>query len=333
MSRALRTLFVANDGFSTGHVTRTLAIARALEGTKLLVTTSEADALLATESIAVMRLPSPVRARDAGLPDAERRRIARAAIEATAEAFAPDLIVADTFPSGPHGELAGLGRRVKRVLVRRAVPDPQAELMTGGLDDYALAIVADDAGATSTLAIPTVRVPPITLAGSELSRDDARRALGIPLEGRAWLVTTGGGGDAEAAIQVRALAAEVARTGEHVVLALGPLDHAPAILAGVITVRVAPLAPHLRAFDGALSAAGYNTAHELAAAGVPAALFALPRPFDDQAARAQRLAATGHACVHRSIEHSLAWLRTARVTPLVCDGAARAARALVEGMG
>lgn len=333
MSRALRTLFVANDGFSAGHVTRTLAIARALEGTKLLVTTSEADALLACEPLAVMRLPSPVRARDAGLPDAERRRIARAAIEATVEAFAPDLIVVDTFPSGPHGELGGLGRRVKRVLVRRAVPDPQADLLTSGLGDYARAIVADDAGATSTLTIPSVRVPPIILVGAQLSRDDARRALGLPLDGPAWLVTAGGGGDAEAAIRVRALAAEVARTGDHVVLALGPLDHAPATIAGVTTVRVTPLAPQLRAFDGAISAAGYNTAHELAAAKVPAALFALARPFDDQAARAQRLAATGHACVHVSVERSLAWLRTAHVTPLVCDGAERAAKALVEVLG
>jgi UDP-N-acetylglucosamine--N-acetylmuramyl-(pentapeptide) pyrophosphoryl-undecaprenol N-acetylglucosamine transferase len=333
VSRALRTLFVANDGFSTGHVTRTLAIARALEGTKLLVTTSEADALLACESIAVMRLPSPARAREAGLQDVERRRIARAAIEATVDAFAPDLIVVDTFPSGPHGELAGLGRRGRRVLVRRAVPDPQADLLTTGLGDYDLAIVATDAGATSTLAIPTVTVPPIVLTGAASSRADARRALGLPLDGRAWLVTTGGGGDAEAAIRVRALAAEVARAGDPVVLALGPLDRAPAELAGVITVRVTPLAPQLRAFDGAIAAAGYNTAHELAAAGVPAALFALPRPFDDQAARARRLAAMGHACVHDSVEASLAWLRAAKVSPLVCDGAARAAQALVEVMG
>jgi predicted glycosyltransferase len=97
----------------------------------------------------------------------------------------------------------------------------------------------------------------------------------------------------------------------------------------VTTIRMTPIAPYLRAFDGAISAAGYNTAHELAAAGVPAALFALPRPFDDQAARAQRMASLGHGCVHESIEQSLAWLRTARIASMKCDGAARAA-ALLE---
>lgn len=325
MTRAPRTLFVANDGFSTGHVVRTLAIAQHVEGSKLLVTTSEADALLG--GIATVRLPAPVRARESGLTDPERRRIARAAIEAIVDAFAPDLLVVDTFPSGPHGELAGI-KGVKRVLVRRAVPDPQADLMTTGLGDYAAVIVADDAGATSTLPVRTIRVPAI-VGSAALSREEARRALGI--EGRSWLVTAGGGGDADASAQVRALAAEVARgTGDRVVLALGPLDHAPAELEGVTVLRTAPLGPYLRAFDGAIAAAGYNTAHELGAAGVPAALFALPRPFDDQAARARRLAELGVACVHESIESSIAWLRSARVTPIVCDGAERAAAALRE---
>ena len=101
--------------------------------------------------------------------------------------------------------------------------------MTNGIGDYNLAIVADDAGATSELPIRTVAVPPILLDAPSLSRTDARAALGLPREGRALLVTAGGGGDPDAANQVRALAAQLARlTRDTIVLALVPLDHAPA---------------------------------------------------------------------------------------------------------
>lgn len=350
MSRSLRTLLVANDGFSTGHVVRMLAVGRALARraeerglttSRLLITTSEAEPLLAGEPLAVLRLPAPVRARAAGWTDGERRRLLRDTIAAAVESIAPDLIVVDTFPGGPHGELAGLGRRGKRVLVRRAVLDPAAELLTTGLADYDLAILADDAGEPAALApanaaLPTVHVPPITLAAPAATRAEARRALELPAHGRCWLVTAGGGGDADAAGQVRTVAARLAAgTGDHVVLALGPLDVAPAALAGVTTRRVVPLQPWLAAFDGAIAAAGYNTAHELAAAGVPAALFALPRPFDDQAARARRLAASGAAHVLATLDDdALAsahhWLCHARPQPRACDGADRAALALLD---
>jgi predicted glycosyltransferase len=91
----------------------------------------------------------------------------------------------------------------------------------------------------------------------------------------------------------------------------------------------------LAAFDGAFAAAGYNTAHELARARVPAALFAQPRPFDDQAARAARLAAAGFACVLAStsdeaVAGALAWMATARVPELEPGGADRAAEALLD---
>src|SRR5262245_10942621 len=82
--------------------------------------------------------------------------------------------------------------------------------------------------------------------------------------------------------------------------------------------RAAPLAPLLAAFDGAFAPAGYNMAHELAKARVPAALFAQPRAFDDQAARAGRFAAAGFAralgtTTDDAIAGALAWMGSARV--------------------
>jgi predicted glycosyltransferase len=99
--------------------------------------------------------------------------------------------------------------------------------------------------------------------------------------------------------------------------------------------RVAPLSPYLAAFDGAFAPAGYNTAHELAKAGVPSALYARPRPFDDQAARARRFAEAGLA---RGLEElddgsaaaALDWMRSARIEAVPRGGAGRAADALLD---
>jgi UDP-N-acetylglucosamine--N-acetylmuramyl-(pentapeptide) pyrophosphoryl-undecaprenol N-acetylglucosamine transferase len=307
--RALRVLFVANDGFSVGHVMRTLAIARALsrraaqrsvEVRTLLATTSEAHSLLAAEeTIATVRLPAPLSARRAGFSDPERRHLVRGTIEGIVNAFGPDLIVVDTFPSGPHGELATIGGR-RRVLVRRSVPDDP--MLTEGLAQYDMAIVADDPLPSDVrLPIPqVVRVPPITLTEPRdaMSREQARAELGLPADGRVILVASGGGGDVEAVTRAQAIATciEEVEPGVTVTLALGPLARGAHPCGATSPLNRPVLAPFFAAFDGAIAPAGYNTAHELAKAGVPTALFAQPRPFDDQSGRAARFSAASLAC-------------------------------------
>jgi predicted glycosyltransferase len=343
-------LLVANDGFSAGHVVRALAIARGLaraatrRGIDLrpvLATTSEAHALLAPEPLAIVRLPGPAAARRAGFSDAERRRLVRATLDGVAHGFDPDLIVVDTFPSGPHGELAGLEHRAKRALVRRSIPDVRDEAVVAGLRAYDLAVLAGDpAPQRAVLPIATLQVPPITLAeaGEGLDRAAARACLALP-HGRAILVAAGGGGDLDAAARAWAIAEAILRVAPEVtpVLALGPLapDRAAAPGGAIRVLRIAPLAPVLAAFDGAFAPAGYNTAHELAKARVPAALFAQPRPFDDQAGRAARFAAGGFACelastTDEAIAGALAWIQAARVPALEAGGADRAAEALID---
>lgn len=349
-ARPLRVLLVANDGFSAGHVTRAIAIARGLARVatrrglalgSVLATTSAADALLAPEPLAIVKLPAPAAARRAGLSDAERRRLARATLEGVVEGFGPDLIVVDTFPSGPHGELAELAGRARRALIRRDVPALRDEALLAGLGAYDLAVLAGDpARQAAVLPIATLHVPPITLAEARdgLDRAAARAQLRLP-DGRAILVAAGGGGDPDAATRARAIAEAILRVAPEVtpVLALGPLapDATPRPRAKIRTMRIAPLSPVLAAFDGAFTPAGYNTVHELAKARVPAALFAQPRPFDDQAGRAMRFAAAGFACRladagDEAIAGALAWMQTARVPELEAGGADRAAEALID---
>lgn len=272
----------------------------------------------------------------------------RGTLEGIAGSFAPDLIVADTFPSGPHGELAGVGPRARRALVRRSVPDERGgdATLTDGLHDFHLAIFADDplpVTPRTPLPVPTVRVPPITMgeAHEAMTRERARARLGLAASERAVLVAAGGGGDAEAVARAAAIAEAVVRVapGTVAVLALGPLAPAPAPersdAHAVRVIRVAPLQPLLAAFDGAFSPAGYNTAHELAKAGVPAALFAQLRPFDDQAARAARFAeaSLAHALTSDddpAIVAALAWMAGARIRGVEAGGADRAADALLD---
>lgn len=325
--RALRVLFVANDGMSAGHVVRMLALARELGRRELptarvLATTSQAHGLLAMEEApAIVQLPAPARARAAGLDDAIRRRLVRGALDGVLAAFAPDVVVVDTFPSGPHGELALAGIAARKVLVRRTTAATDDARLAEGIDGFDLGIACEEGAA---FPIRTVRVPPITLLEptDALDRATARARLGLPAEGEVLLVTAGGGGDADALAFARSV---VERLPGRAFLAGGPLASGRA---------PTPLQRYLAAFDGAFAAAGYNTAHELAKARVPTVFFARPRPFDDQAARAARLAARRMALVTDDLDAGLAYLRARRPHEGVpAGGAARAVDAILGLVG
>ncbi len=337
-------MFVANDGFSAGHVVRTIAIAkalvrraarRAIDTRLLLATTSEADPLLREPELVVVRLPAPATARGAKFSDDERRRLVRGVIEGALGSFGPDLLVVDTFPSGPHDELAGIATDAKRALVRRAVPAEKAReaALARGLDAFDLAIVAGDPGIVDvSLPVPALHVPPITISEARLARDEARTRLGLARDGRIALVASGGGGDADAAAHASTIARalEGAEPGLTVVRARGPLDRE-----SDDALRIAPLAPYLSAFDVAFTSAGYNTSHELAKARVPTVLWAEPRPYDDQAARVDRFVKAGHAVLladftSGAIASALERARALRPAKMETGGADRAADALLD---
>lgn len=340
--RALRVLLVANDGLSAGHVTRMIAIAQALATAHVrtvLATTSQAYPLLEASGAVVVQLPAPAVARRAGFSDAERRRLVSGALEGLVRAFAPDLVAVDTFPLGPHRELAGVDLGyARRALVRRHVPEAglAEPALADGLEGLDLAILAGDPDPiASSLRCRTVAVPPITIAHAPIPRADARRTLGLPAEGRVLLVAAGGGGDETATAHATSIARAVARIDPActAALALGPLAaksaSGPTPEERVRLIHAAPLAPLLAAFDGAIVPAGYNTTHELALAGVPAVLFAEKRPFDDQAARVDRFGATRlDAFDDRAIARAIDAMKPLRT--IAPGGAARAAAALLE---
>jgi predicted glycosyltransferase len=366
--RPLRVLFLASDGASVGHVTRALAVARTLvrearawgwQVKPLLASTTEADRLVAWAQVPSVRLPAPRLAQRAGWSEGDRRRLAERVLEAVVDSFGPDVLVADTFPSGPQLEAATVLEAVpRRVLVRRAVrPEcsgaPEAR---AGIACYHRVLVPDDPDREEEQRTepPFVRVPPITLLdpGSMLDAGPARRDLGLP-DAPLALVSCGGGADEAGREILERVASAVLHHGRYrPVIAsgiVGPLParggggggaaaEAPAAqasLPGSLAIAPVPLQAYLKAFDVAIAAAGYNTAHELALAGVPALLFAQPRTYDDQEARALRFERAGLAVVLRatddaSVAAGLDRLARLQRRPLTGGGALSAAREILQ---
>jgi UDP-N-acetylglucosamine:LPS N-acetylglucosamine transferase len=127
-----------------------------------------------------------------------------------------------------------------------------------------------------------------------LSREDARKELGLDATRPAVLVQLGTG-DSDMNEKMRAaltgLVGWQASHGLQVVLTKSPVDAQGASLVpdglDIKVQRYFPLADVLAAFDGAIAATGYNSVHELLPAQIPTVLISNIRGTDDQDARAK----------------------------------------------
>ena len=150
-----------------------------------------------------------------------------------------------------------------------------------------------------TVGEPAVRVGPVTLLDQDdvVSRAEARRALGIDEQAPTALVTLGAGNinDATSATRVvidmaRKLGLEICVTVPAIAERAGTDDE------HVHLTNAYPLSRYLHAFDVAVSAAGYNSFHELLRFGVPTLFLPnLETSLDDQRTRAAYAAAQGWA--------------------------------------
>ncbi|MGE5490725.1 MAG: UDP-glucosyltransferase [Actinomycetota bacterium] len=309
---APRIVFYAVNGLGLGHVTRLLAIARALrrqspESEILFITSSEADGVIYREGFAAVKLPSKTIREQCGLARGTYLKMAQSVTWSALSSFNPDVLVVDTFPAGSFDELIPvLGWRQKNVFVFREQRRDsfQAGLLQATLPLYDLLIVPhDDIQQVGDLPEPAKAraVGPILIRDRHelLSRRDARRALGLPEEGMLLYASFGGGGDPEAARALELTAqAVLSLKSAHLVLGTGPLAReAPRGAEGITVLNGRyPMLDVLPAFDGAVAAAGYNTVHELLFAGVASTLVPFGRGLDDQEARTRRLAEAG-ACL------------------------------------
>jgi predicted glycosyltransferase len=310
-----RLLFYAVNGVGLGHVTRLLGIARQVRNLQpdveiLFLTSSEAAHLIYRAGFAYVKTPSHSLASQKLLDEPSILRLNHHTALITALSFKPHCLVVDCFPAGLQDELLPLLQTsIHKVFVFRA----QRENTTRGADFqkalslYALILVPHNEGSESVL-LPTSANsvwtgPMMAYETSEmLSREAARAALGLPSDKFVGLITLGGGGEAEIAAARRHIeeALQAKPDDETWVEVEGPLlRHTPESFNLSFPWRVLrdvhPLMLYLNAFDGAISATGYNTVQELQVAGVPTILWPFPRLLDDQNARAQQLAQAGRA--------------------------------------
>lgn len=124
-----------------------------------------------------------------------------------------------------------------------------------------------------------------------LSREEARKVLGLDLDRPAVLVQLGTGDSDVNEKMTAALSGLLGWKDLQVILTKQPLDKdgnslAPAGL-DIRVKRHFPLAEVLHAFDASVCATGYNGAHELLPAAIPTVFVSNIRGTDDQEARAQ----------------------------------------------
>ena len=149
-----------------------------------------------------------------------------------------------------------------------------------------------DHGPTAKLNDATLTSPVSLYSKARaLSREDARKVLGLDTSRPAVLVQLGTG-DSDMNEKMRAaLSGLVGWQGLQVVLTKNPVDaQGKSLVPEGLDIKVQryfPLADVLAAFDGAIAATGYNSVHELLPAQIPTVLISNIRGTDDQDARAK----------------------------------------------
>jgi hypothetical protein len=153
----------------------------------------------------------------------------------------------------------------------------------------------EDSGPTSARRAEAHQVAPIVfLDDSEiLPREEAVNELGLDPAKPAVLVQLGQGADVAAATD-RCLRVLAGRDDVQVAAASSAIAGLLDVPEGIVHMRsMYPMSRYYAAFDGAVSAAGYNAFHELVRFGVPTLFVPMRRETDDQPARARYAADVG----------------------------------------
>jgi UDP-N-acetylglucosamine--N-acetylmuramyl-(pentapeptide) pyrophosphoryl-undecaprenol N-acetylglucosamine transferase len=317
-------LSYAVNGVGLGHVQRQLGIhawLRRLGGAcgvstqHAMITTSEASHLADDAGVATFKLPSKSGIERAGFDKLSYLALAKQWSWTALSTLRPEIFIVDTFAAGSFHELpAALDLARQRVLVYRPAKDVIAARpeFIAAAQQYDL-IVVPAAEEFSDDVARQLRVPPsrLRMVGpvmrherfESLDRTASRQQLGVVGDAMVVALSFGGGGDdtVDASLDAAQAAIEAAvATGLaiHTVIAAGPLYRGRPRRGPTCTWLTDAAVPLLWAgVDVAISAAGYNSVHELAFAGVPTLVWPQQKVADDQHARAHAMAESGAAMV------------------------------------
>ena len=311
----MRVLFCTSNGTGLGHLTRSMAIARRLDpGIEAAFFTLSAAAPVVREQGFLVEYMGSYNAAGAGSHLEWSRRLAARTV-GILDTLRPAVVVFDGAHPYPamvaairrHARARRAGEPLVTVWSRRPLWQPGrgtrilplARAFDLVLEPGELA-AGEDAGPTTERRDEAVRVDPIVFCDpSELpGREAAERELGLEPGCVNVLLALGQGPEVETALD-RALARLVGEPGVQVAAVESSIAGRLDLPRSVVPLRdTYPVSRHYRAFDFALSAAGYNAYHELVALAVPTVFVPMPRELDDQAARARYAehAGVGLAC-------------------------------------
>jgi len=295
----IRGVFFATNGSGLGHVTRLLAIARRVKDVDevaevIFLTSSSATSLIEGMGFRVYHLPG-LKEFDSLVSSQEWNAQLRTQIRKLIQIEDANLLVFDG--AQPYDGLCDVlhseRKRLTRVWVKRGQLRPVLEeLRQHKMDRFDLVIEPGEIGADEKDdAASRVRpVPPITLLDQRdlLSRDEAIAHLGLVSALPSVLILLGAGNINDVtSLSYQAVRAALS-LGLQVVVATSPISRTKIELPeGAIPTMEYPVSRLFRAFDAAVSAAGYNTVAELCRFGLPAILIPNEETgADDQVARA-----------------------------------------------
>lgn len=258
------------------------------------------------EGIAAFKIPSKTVIKNTDIPKENYLRLAKQWIWHSIGLIRPDILLVDTFPAGTFGELfQALDGPKAKVLIYRAVKEAFAkqEAISALLPLYDRVLLPEEAGQAPREILPeiaakTKRVGPITLRSIEelRPRAEARKRLGVDEDSLAVFISAGGGGDPNAE-KVLLSVIETLRTLDlHLVVGGGPLYQGEVVRGKNITWLSGFFASEdFLGLDLGISAAGYNSFHELLHAGVPTIFYSQEKIADEQFRRVDAATQAGAA--------------------------------------
>jgi UDP:flavonoid glycosyltransferase YjiC (YdhE family) len=291
-----RVLFITSNGVGMGHLTRSLAIARRLDAElePLVITLSGAAPVVRELGFPVEYVAShttPTAGSDLRWERRFRGRVRAALAEAR-----PSVGIFDGVQPYPRMlEALSTAPGMRRVWCRRALWRPGAN--RGAIEresrfDAVLEpgdLAADrDRGATVGRRAHARVVAPIVFCDEDelLPRGQAERELGLEPGRLNVLVHLGQGAELRRTLE-RCLTHLARRPEAQVAATRSAIAEVGSVPDGIVHLQSSyPMSRYYRAFDLAVSAAGYNAYHELIRFRVPTLFLAMPRETDDQAARA-----------------------------------------------
>lgn len=297
-----RVLMVSSNGSGVGHLTRLAAIEDHLDAQVLTYTMSGAHYRLGKPQGTVVHFPSYG---DLGMYGRVWNVLLDAHFDAIVQGFRPSLVVFDGTSVYAGVRKVATRRNVPLIWVQRGCWKPEVDKKSPHRRnagefaseviiprDYGCKETVDIAGLEPKYVAPIVREP-----DEVLGREEARKALGLPLDKKLFLIQLGGG-TIGTVTNVRAKALEtIAEIGPEwaPVLSRHPLNKEAAV-PGVPEVSAYPLSKYFAAFDALICPAGYNSVQESVHFALPAVLIPNQATItDDQARRAHEMASAGLA--------------------------------------